>query len=364
MTAKRPPDPNCELRAIRIYSGRDRWGETEDWPDEFEPLRFEGFLGRGDLSLYFGRVPSLVRGQLDERDAFLSAVLQVGFGLAEKSAEEIISTFESERRYEEPWYVTLVFDQPTALPEVSASEESDTGRIWWDWVAAEPAFDRFAEEARQVLDAATVHLGSLITPGCLDRRIDQKNLIVILREGKKLSTIPKITGSANASLVKAVSNFPTDAIQERFGRLGASVWSDHRWLDRPIQWYSLSLLAEDRRREFQTVWLALEILVNKAARRYRSEILEGLKVGDADGDTVVELLSSEERSSLVQRFAVMALKLSPETADEDLAEFRLAKKGRDAITHGVHDDPDQLPIAEARILCRRYIDLALADLVD
>lgn len=364
MTSGHPADRNCELRAIRIYSGRDRWGELEDWPDEPEPLRFEGFMGRGDLSLCFGRVPSVIQEQLAERDAFLAAVLQVGFGLAKKGAEEIISTFESERRYEEPWYVTLVFDQPAMLPEGSASEGADTGRVWWDWVAAEPTFGRFTDEARQVLDAATVHLGSLITPGCLERRVDQKDLIVILREGKKLSTIPKIAGSADLTVIKAVSNFPADAIRKRFGKLRESVWSDHRWLDRPIQWYSLSLLAEDRRREFQTTWLALEILVNKAARKYRSEILEGLRVGAVEGDTVAELLSSEERSSLVQRFAVMALKLSPETADEDLAEFRLAKKGRDAVTHGEHDEPDQLPIGEARALCRKYVDLALADLIE
>jgi hypothetical protein len=254
--------------------------------------------------------------------------------------------------------VTIVFDRPAALPE-----QGESDRAWWDWVKAEPTFDKFAEEARQVIDLATVHLGTLIGQGCISQRVDRKDQIVVLREDKKLSTIPKFTGSAQASLVKPARDFPRDAIDERFGRLDDSAWPRHQWLNRTIHWYSLSLLAEDRRREFQTTWLALEILVNKGARQYRPEIVRALKVGDADGPAVIELLSTEERSSLAQRFAILSLRLSPDTADEDMAQFRRAKKGRDAVTHGEHDDPDQLPIADAKDLCRRYIALVLKDLL-
>ena len=357
-------DPNCKLRAIRIYTGSNRWGEAEDWPRDGESISTQDFMGAGNLELHFGRVPRSVRGQLAERDAFLTAVLQVGFGLdGGGSAEEVIAAHEDQRSYEEPWYVTIVFERSAHLPERIATDDADTGRLWWDWVAAEPTFDRFAEEARRVIDAATVHLGSLVTPGCLDRQIDPKDQIVILREGRRLSTVPKMTGSATASLIKSVEKFPIEEISERFGRLDRSAQSEHQWLDRPIQWYTLSLLAEDRRRAFQTTWLALEILVNKGARRYRPDIGASLMVGDMKGEAVNELLGPEERASLVQRFAIVALKLSPETADEDLATFRIAKKGRDAVTHGEHDDADQLPIAETKNLCRRYIDLALENLV-
>ena len=360
MTKGQSAEPNCDLRAIRVYAGSDSWGKKAEWPSNPDATRFENFMGRGDLDLYFGNVPPLIRDQLDERDAFLTAVLEVGFGIGNRTAEEVIAAHESERSYEEPWYVTMVFDKPGTLVE----DKRDSDRVWWDWVASEPAFDTFAAEARQVLDAATVHLAPHIGSGCLNGRTDPKDQILILRNGKKLSTIPKFGGgSVKPVVTNQVDNFPLDAIRERFSKIGKRAWSGHLWLNRSIEWYSQSLVTEDKRREFQTSWLALEILVNKAAKKYRSEIIGTLKAGDTGGRAVEELVGDEKRSSLAQKFAIVSLKLSAATAEEDMAQFLIAKKGRDAVTHGEHDNPGELPIAETKQLCGRYIELALLDLL-
>ncbi len=359
-------EPNCKLRAIRIYASSDRWGESEQWSPPDGPYLSRDFPTPGSqIEVFFGPVPAEVTMQLRERDALLGAVMQKGWLGAEESMEELVAslleTERDQRVYDEPWYVSFVLDKPVYLQEDKAAL---SGRGWWERESAEAMIADFRQESKQVLDVAATHVSALIGRGCLDEETDDRDQVVLLREDKPLSVIPVFGASAAGTVVKGGAGFPSDDLRDRLGKLDATAWNNHRWLLRSLQWYTASLVAEDPWRRFQATWLALEILVDKAGSRYRKEVLEYLAYPESEAvSAVTELVGVLERASLTQKFAVIALALSPETADEDLAAFKRAKKGRNGVAHGDIANPDDLPTPDTRSLCWKYLDLVLPKLV-
>lgn len=351
------PTPNATFRAIRIYSSDDSWGEGPQWSPPGNPFVAADFPHVGSrVEVSFGTVPDEVRDQLDEVEALRGAVLQKLFMKTEMSIADLMAKATAKRSFEDPWHVTLTFDQPTSIPE-SIATSSD--RVWLD-EGAEAARDRFRSEARQALDVVAAHVATIIGPGFLARRIDEKDVIVLLGPDMPLSIIPAFSGSASASVSKGAEGFPAADLRKRLAALDRKAWNDHRWLQRSMQWFTTSLTTDDPWRSFQTTWLALEVLVHKAGQRYRQAVLGRLATGSSQSvDATTVIAGPDDRASLTARFAIVALELSPDTVDEDLPKFRRAKESRDGISHGTIDDPDDLPTADVRDLARRYINLVL-----
>ena len=350
-------DPNANFRAIRIYCSDDGWGDEPQWSPLGEPFVATDFpRAGGRVEVAFGSVPEAVRKQLDEVEALRGALLQKLFTKAGSSIEELISKATNRRTYDEQWYVTLTLDQPTNIPEDPAAQSE---RLWWD-DSAEAARDKFRSESRQALDVVAAHVATIVGPSFLAKRTDERDVILLLGVGKPLSIVPIFSGTASASVTRGAEGFPAADLRDRLQTLDETAWLGHRWLLRSMQWFATSLTTDDPWRGFQTTWLALEILVHKAAQKYRRQALERLATQASQSlAAVTAIAGSEERASLVERFAIVALELSPDTADEDLPKFKRAKESRDGVSHGRIDDPGALPIADARDLTRRYIDLAL-----
>lgn len=349
--------PNAIFRAIRIYSSDDSWGEGAQWSPPGNPFVAADFPDDGSrIEVSFGAVPDEVRDQLDEVEVLRGAVMQKLFMKTAASIEDLMGKVTAKRPFEDPWHVTLTLDQPASIPESIASSSD---RVWLD-ESAEAARDHFRSEARQALDVVAAHVATIIGPGFLARRIDDKDVIVLLGPDMPLSIIPAFSGRASASVRKGAKGFPAVDLRKRLAALDRKAWNDHRWLQRSMQWFTTSLTTDDPWRRFQTTWLALEVLVHKAAQRYRQAVLERLATGSSQSvDATTVIAGSNDRASLTARFAIVALELSPDTVDEDLPKFKRAKEARDGVSHGTIDDPDDLPNTDAQDLARRYIDLVL-----
>lgn len=351
------PAPNATFRAIRIYSSDDSWGEGPQWSPPGNPFVATDFPSVGSrVEVSFGAVPDEARDQLDEVEALRAALMQKLFMKTETPLADLMAKATVRRSFEDAWYVTLTLDQPTSIPENIATSSD---RVWLD-EGAEAARDQFRSEARQALDVVAAHVATIIGPGFLARRVDEKDVVVLLGPDMPLSIVPAFSGSASASVSKGAEGFPAADLRRRLAALDRKAWTDHRWLQRSMQWFTTSLSTDDPWRSFQTTWLALEVLVHKAGQRYREAVLERLATGSSQSvDATTVIAGPNDRASLTARFAIVALELSPNTVDDDLPKFGRAKEARDRVSHGTIDDPDDLPTADVRDLTRRYINLVL-----
>jgi hypothetical protein len=71
---------------------------------------------------------------------------------------------------------------------------------------------------------------------------------------------------------------------------------------------------------------------------------------------IFELVPKYERLTLVAKFCIMALGLSPSTAVEDVQIFKNAKDARDKFSHGNVRDEKELPLHSVKDLCSRYLE--------
>ena len=119
----------------------------------------------------------------------------------------------------------------------------------------------------------------------------------------------------------------------------------------------------DRFRVWLLAWTALESLVTTRFKRYERIFIERLRVGHRDAPTVHYLARAAdvmaERYRLLDRFAIMAGCLFPETAAADMEDFARLKKQRDDVTHGAEVDDLDLGAEAVRQLLRRYLDADL-----
>jgi hypothetical protein len=107
--------------------------------------------------------------------------------------------------------------------------------------------------------------------------------------------------------------------------------------------------------------LTLEILIHKVNKRLYSNVRDSFAFKLPDGELLVrlpmaDLLGSEDRLSLLAKFCVMSLGLSPSTADADIRAFKNAKDARDRFSHGDIRDESDLPLHTVRDLSTRYLE--------
>jgi hypothetical protein len=73
---------------------------------------------------------------------------------------------------------------------------------------------------------------------------------------------------------------------------------------------------------------------------------------------VRSVMSSKYRLS--DKFALIASLLSPESADEDVEQFKQAKNDRDKLLHGQDVHEASLPVQIVQELARKYLRIHLA----
>ena len=155
------------------------------------------------------------------------------------------------------------------------------------------------------------------------------------------------------------TSFPdgaAEAVEETFGNL---VNLDD--LSRVFKIFTASLeSAEDPLRSFQAGWAALEIFVNKVFAQYEREFFTELESDDLPEAHSIYLArirtGMKDKYRLTDRFSLIASRLAPEYADEDVNRFAAAKKIRDDLAHGQNEDEATLPVDTVQELLKRYLE--------
>ena len=137
-------------------------------------------------------------------------------------------------------------------------------------------------------------------------------------------------------------------------------------LHRVIRLYLTSLQSEgDTLRSFLASWSALEIFVSKIFSVYVVEWFNSLSQNypiSAYGaflGRISEVMKDKYRLS--DKFSILAVRLSPDEADNDLKKFNEAKELRDKLLHAGEIKEDHLPVNLVQSLLIKYFRLYLND---
>ena len=137
-------------------------------------------------------------------------------------------------------------------------------------------------------------------------------------------------------------------------------YAKNGWLDSVVYWHSATLNEPDHWKAFQYAFLSLEILIHKVNKRLYSKVRDSFAFKQPDGALLsglpmADLFGSEERLSLVAKFCIVALGLSPSTAAADISTFKNAKEARDRFSHGDIRNESELPLHTVKELSTRYL---------
>lgn len=185
--------------------------------------------------------------------------------------------------------------------------------------------------------------------------------IVFFREDGK----PVYSYSLSAvSATAYVSNHLLDEQVEAIDRLYRLFAADTIFpsVQRLLQ-FSLEI-EKDRLRSFLNAWFAFEIFTNKAFRIYKCRFSKSLFTKDHTNAQMkyLERLQNikKDKYNLLDRFAAISFRLSPDTADDDLNTVSHAKKIRNMLLHGESVDETTLPVKPIRDVARKYVHLLIS----
>ena len=110
---------------------------------------------------------------------------------------------------------------------------------------------------------------------------------------------------------------------------------------------------------FLAGWAGLEIFISKVFSQYEGAFFGDLNKAErseAHSQFVVRIRDvMKDKYRLTDRFALIASKLAPDQADEDVEQFKAVKKVRDDLYHGQDIDDQELPISMLHTLLIKYL---------
>jgi len=114
---------------------------------------------------------------------------------------------------------------------------------------------------------------------------------------------------------------------------------------------------QDQFRAFNTAWLGLEKFAHSNFKsRYGTRWEERLNRGGED--LAAEFINNQPRRdkyTVAGKFRILALILSPETADRDTEEFRVIQEARIEGVHREGPRAERWPVVRARALLEKYL---------
>jgi hypothetical protein len=178
--------------------------------------------------------------------------------------------------------------------------------------------------------------------------------IILTREdGKRVFTYTAI-----ASARAFVSTGLSEEIYRQVPRLFAYL-KKNKPAEQVANLLALSLWhQQDRFRAFISCWTALELLVNAIFPEYEKDLFTRLTEGaSATNQHFYKRIAvvMQGKYGLVDKFALVASELLPESAEADLETFKRIKIVRDTLFHGSFHQDSGLPVEDSQELVKKYL---------
>jgi len=355
-------------RVVRVYGTDDQFGKDPRTNPLEEPITLRDFPQRGDRAhAWLGAVPSEVADVEEERAAIGSAYMRQVFGGEEN--RPIGELVEEARERSEPkfkqysWYVTLSVERATSLPSSAFNDQSSP--LWLDHGRGVDAAIKFARQFEDVFEVITSVIVLRLGGTSLEHRVVDDHVHFFRGDGSALS-LPEASLSGSLSVGRDIASLHLDDLATDLEGIASSGLPGLSWFSRAAHWHTAAQETRDTWQGFEFAFFALEVLIHKIEPRLREEAGDSLVFqpgGEAEevrGAAVRSLMwDPEHKQPLLAKFATVALCLTPESAEGDIALFADLNKRRGRLAHGQIKNADELPTSAAKGLTAKYLQLAL-----
>jgi hypothetical protein len=226
--------------------------------------------------------------------------------------------------------------------------EFDTFVVCFDAIDKRRVQQESAAMISRLLASVALHIGDV------DGYDKVAESVTLKREdGKTVFTF-----SPSAGGVKVITeNIPTD-IQDKISA-SYDAMEHNPVLERTINLMSFSVEQHQNRfRAFVASWTAMELLVNKLFPDYERGLFGQLTDTESEAERSYFARISEvmrDKYRLLDKFALVALSLSPDTADGDLQCMKQIVEIRNDLVHKHSVRDEQLPLESLQQLLRKYM---------
>jgi hypothetical protein len=348
------------LKSVRIYGSKSSYGSEPHLMPEHGYIELPKYPAETETSF-------VVLGKLVEEffdaEGILTAVAKSmlgrlkGLSLDDGVRECLADQKRTEKCPDYNWYVTLWVERNI---EVDSSYLFKSEYLWIDWSKAEKIGQEFSEYTKPFLDILATYSSTIVEPGFFAK--------VILDRVFFFSSEHPPMGSPEFSLISEGSQqiplerLDVGILNKLFVELCGMSPADREWILTPIHWYLESLKEKDPWKKFLWSFWALEVLSKKYIDKYHGKFSKASDVPEETQSKLqrvgmdFEALKKEERYlPLSGKFGIMALDLSPDTAEADIKEFIDLNEKRSKLSHGGIKDSSMLPIEPILRYLKKYV---------
>lgn len=357
-----------KLKSVRVYGSKEYYGSEPRTSARDEPIILSNYPKKEyRAKVWLGEIPKDVLAAYKVRQGIGKLIISRLAGFKDKNQDDthrVIEKFirkkDSKFRVEKwNWFVSFIIEHVVDIKEKFIS---DNKYVWLEPKIISDYDRDFYKSTQLYLDRLVTYALSFIEPTffseiCLEG-------VFFETTGKISFSFPKFTTSADVTVSKTVESLRLSEFESGLRSFSKVPDGSHRLIDKARHWYLISLRESDQWKRFMFSFYALEILTHKVSSKYYNHVCHSLKlkrVNKSEEDkitkTISELVPKKERLNLASKFIIMALKLSPYTASEDLRNFKAAKEARDKLSHGEIKNADELPVQLLFSLLKKYIDI-------
>jgi hypothetical protein len=313
-------------------------GVSKDaWPDEFDLPVVEP-LSSCTVSL----VASLDNHTFhaDREQAVRAGMLQA-ITYQDEEFKGLVAEVQASRPHA-AGYAVITVQGPAELD--MSQTHRDMGDVVVGFELAEK--DNYREMTRDVCAAVSTALAALAHPARVEKIIDS---VYFFDERGRVYYVSNVRfGNVSAALSWARPKV------DRFIELCRGA-AKGKMLNRSVRLLASTLAPEmDRFQRFVTVWIALELLVNKLYPQFRDQFMtETTAHACMTADTVERV--RRDAATLIEKFTLIGSYLRPSEVEDDANAFSSAKRSRDLLMHTGDGADDTLPLELTTKLLVDYI---------